>query len=1316
MKNFLLVVFTLYFFKVHSQSEPTQAPSINAFQLKENNLGAIANSVNLFTGSLNLPLELVSLPGRNGLGINVSIFYNSSVRHIVDVWNLDAPTSTLGLGWSLLTTQIIVDNKMTGNREDDEFYLTDSNSASKLICVANNSGTKTFISKVFKNWIITYYSESEKWEIVKEDGTKYVYGDQYSNRETVQWVVKWGNWIGNSRYLYIGQGRQALAWNLSEVISIVGDKITYAYLGINVKVGGGDGHRHTEASYISRITSSWGDELIFNYDDKLTGEYIEPHTEKIEPDAYQERYEKKFLSGIIVKTNNTFGSEIKFEYATDLFGSNDFLKRVLIGIKQISHSGSVLKGPSFYYEITGFMRGALNEIKSPYGGSVRLIYHPTGIDIGFSDLYKEALSPNPNTYSEPRVFVEDDYTLVTWRQQIYGSVDSNPSPVEAEVYTWDAGWKKKSLGSIGSVKLLNDEYQDFLVATAKDFFAILRPDYTQGSHWYWLYLWHKDDRVAGNWIKSEYYIHFGSHDTEQERLLVGNNFVVATNNKGVLYRYVWNGDSWNYSIVTESTHTHFTAAKNNYIISQNTAPNPDEITVYYLDETNNWKSSVNTDTFNNGSGETFWHLGNSFAVAMASGGNEHIFHINSNYSLTRKSLDFAYPDNSRVFITDESMVTVIGSNNGKIRALRYDGIFWRDSGDRNFYNMYQSSAGSDAIIWESDGQLPTLVRHIKSYNPNSGWTTDITNTFSPNSLVINPSIMGHNWYLASKDIYFRQPSGNWNDVGDIYFDPQTTKAKNGKYRMGVNFFTYESDTPKKLYLQFFKNNLLSSRQEIPGKTCLPRYSSKAFSNYNQLFGRNSLTLTTYFDNFLYSKSLHLHRIIDEKISGHLKSYPIIRIEVLDGIKTYNTTIEYTANTATLQGSIPYAQYNKVTVINGSSSATSRPYGRTETYFFNGLSEQELGDTFPVDGDVGNAPLNYKLLTGLIYRTKVFDSDDNLVFEENTVWNVIKQNVSNGVFKIDKVSIPLVYKSISFKDGIQVHAVNDYHSQTNQLMATSRFVKYASGHTQEVKNEFTYAWEKYPACQALNIIAPIIQTRKKVNDLQYTECAFTRWKEWSIGPNTIPAPYDQFVWKGTGSNIFTAWNTSINPGIDWKFISRINKRDNLTGLSLESESSGNHITSKIYNNSQKYLIADIVNSSVDNVIYHSFEEIDEHFSLDAICGLRSFTSTINIELPSSGTYLLTYWKKIGDAPWQLITEELTANKIIGGSGILLDEVRLHPLNARMTTYSYDLFGNLLSVNDDNNIITYYEYDEFNRLILVRDQDRNIVKHNFLNIKQ
>ncbi len=61
-----------------------------------------------------------------------------------------------------------------------------------------------------------------------------------------------------------------------------------------------------------------------------------------------------------------------------------------------------------------------------------------------------------------------------------------------------------------------------------------------------------------------------------------------------------------------------------------------------------------------------------------------------------------------------------------------------------------------------------------------------------------------------------------------------------------------------------------------------------------------------------------------------------------------------------------------------------------------------------------------------------------------------------------------------------------------------------------------------------------------------------------------------------------------------------------------------------------------------------------------------------------------------------------------SAVNIDELRIYPKDAQMTTYTYAPLVGITSQTDANNRIMYYIYDGFNRLLLVRDQDKNILK--------
>ncbi len=115
------------------------------------------------------------------------------------------------------------------------------------------------------------------------------------------------------------------------------------------------------------------------------------------------------------------------------------------------------------------------------------------------------------------------------------------------------------------------------------------------------------------------------------------------------------------------------------------------------------------------------------------------------------------------------------------------------------------------------------------------------------------------------------------------------------------------------------------------------------------------------------------------------------------------------------------------------------------------------------------------------------------------------------------------------------------------------------------------------------------------------------------------------------------------------------------------------------------------------------------------------------LSSSTTYVLTYWTKntsalsisgtiSGYPVLKLSTNGWTCyeHKVSGvtavtvsGSGTI-DDLRLYPDGALMTSYTYTPLIGITSQMDANNKVSIYEYDAFGRLTIIFDQDKKVLK--------
>lgn len=127
-----------------------------------------------------------------------------------------------------------------------------------------------------------------------------------------------------------------------------------------------------------------------------------------------------------------------------------------------------------------------------------------------------------------------------------------------------------------------------------------------------------------------------------------------------------------------------------------------------------------------------------------------------------------------------------------------------------------------------------------------------------------------------------------------------------------------------------------------------------------------------------------------------------------------------------------------------------------------------------------------------------------------------------------------------------------------------------------------------------------------------------------------------------------------------------------------------------------------------------------------------TSTINLK--AGKKYELVFWANGTDplvyigtgmqpmvlpvktvSGWKLYIYHLTGSNqkvsIVGTSAIAtkLDEVRLYPAGAQMTSYTYDwATGNTLNVTDAANTVHRYYYDKLGRLLIIKDENSKVVE--------
>ncbi|MFN7493240.1 MAG: hypothetical protein ACK5RG_10015 [Cyclobacteriaceae bacterium] len=1290
-----------------SQLGPLSGSQPKSFSTVPDNLGFLENSINAFTGQVQFSLPLSSVSSQGNLSYPVSIGYSSAnMENQVSTWNREAPTSVLGLGWSMDAPRIVADHKNTGTRKDDEFFLLESGASTQLLCTSNAG---YFYTARFSNWIIYYNEVSELWTITKEDGTIFTYGDKNSGRKTVRYMVNWGNWIGNSSQP-LNQAQMAYTWDLAEVKDTWGNKLLLEYQQAEEYVAGGNGAAitteklHTKASYLKEVRNTYNEKITFLYTSKQAAEYKDPHNERPEPDAYQEKYETLTLDKIQNYIDGNLASEVRFGYSS--IGTGELTKRILTSVTPYSRAGNAQPGFLFSYELlTGANYGALKQVTSPLKGTATFSY--TKVTLDRTNLSYTV--PAVTNFTEPQIYFGNDYIVIT-RRDATGGHNKEARQMRVDILTWDGGvWVQWSGTSIPSVTLkeftkLCDEFgnncvyyppfrQEYKITLGKDFFAIL-PNLSSA-----IYLFKKDENKTGQWFFDGNQV---VPSTANASLLSGTDFIFMGAKEGSIgndYSFNWINGQWIKTTLANKgagTSQYFYTVANNYILTHEDVVGTasDRIKIYYKQPSNSVWYSTGWQQIPGTYGDSYWHGSNSYAVMMAASGNERIYKWDENYAISGIDLGVAVPDYSFVNNISNSMVFMTAVD-APVRGLawRYDGINWNSSGTIDFYgpdinlrNLF--SLGEDYVL----RPRPSGNTAMRSYDPATrAWT-------SPLALDIpttNPYVLlaGHNYFTTSGKFYFK----NIDAVDSWSMDTQNISSLAGNtsdfyLQGGIDFVATGIFGLNSSMAVRFKNGSLFPSPTLQLSGLIKDRTNVLFApaqiGYNVVVtGLGNVA------NMEDASSLQIYRRVGNSFQGSISAFVATQIEMNDGTTLpTQVTYDYYTPTAAIDASGSIPQFNRVRTYQGINLNN----GYSHSYFYNGLDPSTLFaiDPSAVNG-LTNTFANHKFVTGSPYKSTVYNNLGNIITNSWTALQFEYRGLNNRSYSI------LPYASTQYQD--------------NQLIETSiNYTPFASVRTNTIKGKSTSAqyfneWYTTTPFSAYNIFAPVRE--ETTNNGQTLSVSVSRWKNFG----GFIAPYQSYRWKSGSTDFSAYWDAATTvPSANWR-LTNTNISYNNRGLLTESIDGNNVFKSTIYHPTKPLVLATITKAMLNQVVYEGFEYVTSNTSAEALTGLKSYSASFNVTLPSAGNFQLTYWRKVGAANWEFISQTISSNLMIGGAGILIDEVRLFPAGAIVNSFAYDQWGNLITTCDSNNLVSYFEYDELNRQKMVRDESKNILSYKNYNIK-
>ncbi len=402
--------------------------------------GITTQSVNLYTGQHVESFPLLSIAGRGGLGVDLSLDYNGNVSRMAKSENRKVQASPFGLGFSMGLISIVADHKSTADIEDDEYRLIFNELQAKLY----NTDGNLYVTEDAKPWVIRRDTATISgrmcvigWTVTAEDGTVYRLGDHdtdLSGWNATRSLLRYGNFVGNGRTQ--DDTLHAIQWDLRRIQdpdSLNWIDFTYTWDTRNLKVRNAAGtsvvnslNSYTGASYPDKIETADGAEIDFQYtsrDDKQSFH-----------GGYQyEFYANRRIDCIKVKDKNgNTVSQTRFSFSyLNPAGDSTFKKLVLREITAESADETMALGRYLFdYHIDG---------SSPTFGAMRRITCGSG---AFKEIhYGHASSASNFTQLDCRI-LDYDYGYDGW-QRLYAAENIFVNPRESGYWVagiWNGYW------------------------------------------------------------------------------------------------------------------------------------------------------------------------------------------------------------------------------------------------------------------------------------------------------------------------------------------------------------------------------------------------------------------------------------------------------------------------------------------------------------------------------------------------------------------------------------------------------------------------------------------------------------------------------------------------------------------------------------------------------------------------------------------------------------------------------------------------------------------------------------------------------------
>lgn len=1211
----------------------SQQPRVRAFQLDASAFGNLNDSVNRFRGDLNLPLKLVELSGRNGLDIVVSAFYGSNVREQALAWNATAPTSTVGLGWSLTSTRIFVDDKQTGNDLDGEYYLQYGGAVHALIWVGEDAQGLTYQCRDFPLWKIRYEKAGQLWRVLREDGVTDIYGDAAlpAADGTLMYGVKWRNWIGASRSTQTAPSRFVMGWNLARSVSPWGDALTYRYQNDEPEVVAG--LRYTRSSDLLEIVDMLGQSVHFVYVPKESFEYVPPHqTKSGAPDPlYQDRYDVNALQMIEVyaggdREDVLYDLTFLYDFA-DLAGAGNptFKKRLLKGIVQTR--GGVEELPAFGFTYsrsrTDPNPGGLTRIELPEGGAVTIDYaekvlnqsdQPAAARASLStDIFDKNITvpaPDSSVRFRPFVWHGPDYLVIGWY------TETQRSRLDLTVYQfggrWSEPWKREQSIS-GRIDVANVQ-----VALGLDFFGLYLPA-TDPAVPPAVFIVQKKRDQFGLWdardVSSE--VQRQSSIPEETSFSAGDRLLVLHVGG---HRLI---DRWSFDPVQEAwshadhgapnnTGRMSVAAMDNYYVAGYYDDGSRRLSyqLFYRDSKAVWRSgavgSASTSTFDWQPvyGRRLWAVGATFAAAtlLPTGQSAAVLRTvwwdEGFRVIGDKELEGA---RDGIYLATAAAGSLLA--NGAV-LHRFNGFNWVTASYASTAETLYAYGEDMALISRISGSAADTT--LAQYDPNAGkWNAQILPRRKTEEaqakaafavpLQVFPPTASADWFTAEDRLYRLQPDGSWVELPER-LPVDSTKLSLQNRAPGYLVFEDQVSSPsnRKTIAWLFENGKVIGTKEYPQQRIFP--GDDPASSSALLAGYRAFVTYPADQDIGAVDRIYLHRVLNHSLEDRQTDAVVSEVRQDLGTEILVTRYDYDGDTAVFDYSGEVVQYPQVTETSG-TSADPAAAGSSVHEFYNGLADQ-------IPADEAGLLAHYSLLSGILYRSADFDASGVELASDTTRW--IAVDLQHGAAS----PLGVLLASTQIKEGSVINTLAGlgeggkvtkqtdftYDPATAMTASTTLWNDDASGRRQELRRELLYAW-RVPAYGGIKDARMLSLTAQETLSnatagTAISSTATTYRREWPGGAQAVWDKFESWVWRGETKTpgAFDFAGTGDRSG--WLLDNRIDARGAHGKPLLLTDVDGVR-TSILYDRSGNYQVAMFKNADAGagQAGYYGFESYE-----------------------------------------------------------------------------------------------------------------------------